>query len=401
MQRLEDEVGSKWDGTMMGQVPYDPQENLIASFSRWRGTVLPLVLTNTSFWLLMIIHVALLTFNEYVRELTPMDSSIVIGLPASLLIFLTVFYNGNCYTRFFELWEKSSEIASIVNNWILQTAFIFEELADDVPEVNKTELTGVSADDDSMWLAARRILSAMYLLFMALDSSIDSSNIDCIGRAKALPNIMNGDGVDDDEYAILIRQGLLTETEVQHLKAYPGFKAQVPIKWALNELRQVCKPEDRTQNQARNYEAMCDIAAQFNKTAVLIVTLMQQPVPFVYFHVLKSMMIVVNSLIAYELVNVFEDSWVLSIITFAVVAAMLLGLQEIAGRMADPFGTDDTDFDTHTLCADTYKNAVLYLKTKYPADVSEEKQAFNPLKSTFIYTNKFSSPSPIPSYRDL
>ena len=27
--------------------------------------------------------------------------------------------------------------------------------------------------------------------------------------------------------------------------------------------------------------------------------------------------------------------------------AMLLGLQEIAGAMADPFGSDDTDFDTY------------------------------------------------------
>ena len=153
--------------------------------------------------------------------------------------------------------------------------------------------------------------------------------------------------MDDEEYDVLVRKGLLTTSEVTYIKTYPGMKCQVPLKWAMGELRDLCKPEDRTKNQAKNYEAMQDICANFNKTAVLIVTTMQQPVPFVYFHVLKLMMLVVLSLVAYELVNVFEDHWALSITTFAVVAAMLLGLQEIAGAMADPFGSDDTDFDTY------------------------------------------------------
>ena len=125
---LEEEEESKWTGEGFGGVPYDPQEGLVAVFSRWRGTVLPLVLKKNMFWLLMMIHVGLLFINEYFIELTPMDVSIVIGLPASLLIFLTVFYNGNCYTRFFELWAHTCELTSIVNNWVLQTAFIFEEL---------------------------------------------------------------------------------------------------------------------------------------------------------------------------------------------------------------------------------------------------------------------------------
>ena len=38
---------------------------------------------------------------------------------------------------------------------------------------------------------------------------------------------------------------------------------------------------------------------------------------------------------------------------------MLLGLQEIAGAMADPFGSDDTDFDTYKICKDAYDNSWL------------------------------------------
>ena len=36
----------------------------------------------------------------------------------------------------------------------------------------------------------------------------------------------------------------------------------------------------------------------FNKHAILMVTQMQQPVPFVYFHVLKLMMVLINGLVS-------------------------------------------------------------------------------------------------------
>jgi len=133
---------------------------------------------------------------------------------------------------------------------------------------------------------------------------------------------------------------------------------------------------------SRNYEALQGIAAEFNKTAVRIVTIMQQPVPFVYFHLLKLMMVMVNVLVAYEMVDIFE-SWVASMVIFSVVAAMLLGLQEIAGAMADPFGVDDTDFDTHKLCYDAYKNAVAYLRVKQPTDpeagIGDDEPRVNPV----------------------
>ena len=127
---------------------------------------------------------------------------------------------------------------------------------------------------------------------MALDVNIEE--YDGLGRTKKMPNVMMGDGLSAEEYDILKRKGLLTDAEIIYLEQYPGLKCQVPLKWALNELRMLCKPEDRTKNQAKNYEAMQEIASSFNRTAVVIVTKMQQPVPFVYFHVLKLMMIMVN-----------------------------------------------------------------------------------------------------------
>ena len=115
-------------------------------------------------------------------------------------------------------------------------------------------------------------------------------------------------------------------------------------------------------SQARNYEAMQQIAADFQQRSLMMVSLLQQPVPLAYYQILKLMQVAVNLLISYAFVHIFEDEWYVSVVTYTVVAGMLLGLQEIAVSMSNPFGDDATDFDTRALCEDAYNNAVAYLK---------------------------------------
>ncbi len=385
----DNERASKWTGNYHLQVQYDPQEHLIAIFSRWHGTVLPLVLKKYIFWTILGLHVLLLELNERV-ELPAMDVSVLIGLPASLLIFLVVFYNGNCYERFFEMWRLTADINALVNTWVLQVSFTFEELSEErgldhdadldiAKGGNNAARTSMSVDD-AMWTAARRMLASQQMLFMALDTGVSPDCRDYLGRPTRQPNLMLGDGIDDEEYNILKDQGLLTDDEILRIRMYAGLKCQLPIKWALCELRALCTPKDRVENRSKNYEAMQEVAAGFNETAVRIVTRMRQPVPFMYFHILQVMMLIVNGLIAYEMVNIFADiSWWLSIFTLAVISAMLLGLQEIACAMSDPFGSDYTDFDTHTICFDAYRNAVSYLAAHQPSDLATDTPIRNPI----------------------
>ena len=51
---------------------------------------------------------------------------------------------------------------------------------------------------------------------------------------------------------------LVQEGEAKYLRGYPGFRCQVPIKWALNELRTICESEDKDRMafMSRNYEAL-------------------------------------------------------------------------------------------------------------------------------------------------
>lgn len=78
---------------------------------------------------------------------------------------------------------------------------------------------------------------------------------------------------------------------------------------------------------------------------------------------------------------------------------MLLGLQEIAGAMADPFGSDDTDFDTYKICKDAYDNAVAYLKCTHPSEVAVEKPSFNPLQVSSEVVLTAHTIEPVPTDR--
>ena len=120
-----------WGYGREGQVAYDPQENLIAVISRWRGTMLPLVLRGSgglTFWGLIFVHFLMLLYNELMPVPT-LDFSVVVGLPASLLIFLVVFYAGNCWTRFFTLWDCTVDLSVLVHEWTVQTAFLYPSCA--------------------------------------------------------------------------------------------------------------------------------------------------------------------------------------------------------------------------------------------------------------------------------
>ena len=208
---------------------------------------------------------------------------------------------------------------------------------------------------------------------MAIDSGAEEEDVDALGRLTRQPNHLEGEGVDDDEYETLIDMGLLTRAEAKHIKRYPCIKAFVPMKWALAAARQECKPDNRMDTSAKNYEALQEIAQNFTKRAMQVALLLQQPVPFAYFHSLKLMMIMVELLMSYSLVRVFEDQMLLSLLTYSLITLLLLGLQEIASAMADPFGEDDTDFDTRRVCREAYHNCVAYLRLEYPDEMQRDQ----------------------------
>ena len=96
-KKIEAEYENWWDGRE--PLYYDPGEFLVASLTRWRGTMLEQVLGDPigkpTFYALMGVH-AILFYVDSVYHLDPLSSDVVIGLPTALMIFLVVFYGGNC-----------------------------------------------------------------------------------------------------------------------------------------------------------------------------------------------------------------------------------------------------------------------------------------------------------------
>ena len=161
--------GNKWmseEGPNV--VKYDPKEPPVAIFARFRGTILPLVFSSQIFYGLLAVHVVLLTINFWIVPLQPMDTEIVVGLPATMLLFLVVFYNGNCYDRYFELWGHTCGVFSIVHAWVQQTSFILEDMeavASSESKKQSKDRSFVTTNGLPMkraaWRATRRILSSM------------------------------------------------------------------------------------------------------------------------------------------------------------------------------------------------------------------------------------------------
>lgn len=106
--------------------------------------------------------------------------------------------------------------------------------------------------------------------------------------------------------------------------------------------------------------------------------LLQQPVPFAYYHVLKIQMVIVLLMIGYSLVSFFSGEIVLTLITYSIMLFIMIGTQEIAVAMSDPFGDDDLDFDTTTLVEYAYNNAISFLSEGYVE--SNDSKLINPLQ---------------------
>lgn len=388
---------SWWAGRLRTSVPYAPEEHIIASLLRLEGTSIQMVLFKPLFWILLLVHIILRHVNDKFTPLPSLDATVLVGLPSSLLIFLVVFYGDRCYQRYYELWGHVSALNAMVYNWVLQTGFIYSPLEMGQAQLDKIapRLTGIMSDPSvavvndikgtgvatekqrleryrkirlaAMWRASRRMLAAFHLLLRTVDP--DDVDTNFIGQAKwaacrkASP--FKGHGLEEIDYEQLEALGMMRKPEIDAIRYYGENKAAlqfiVPIKWALDDLQLDCRPANRMETQSRNYEAMQSIAAGFQERALLMVNLLQQPTPLAYYHILKVMQVVVGLIISYAFVDIFEGEWWVSVITYSVIMLMLLGMQEIAVSMSNPFGDDPTDFDTRTLCQDAYTNAVAYL----------------------------------------
>ena len=275
---------------------YNPSDAVFSVLFRFRGTIIPLVCRKPTFWVLMTIQIVLLSVEWYWDQLCRARGIVhggeeegcrlpsldwdAVQLPAGLLVFFLVFYGDSCYYRFFQLWAHVVELVRLLLEFVARVNLLY-------PDDRKIAVK---------WRTARYLLASLAMLFDMLGGDLDAGDP------------FEGGGVDDREYGAFMRLKLLSTTEVAALKKYRGVKCVIPVKWALLCMKDSMDFKSRGDVASKYYDNLEDMTCEFQSRCHSIILLLQQPVPFAYFHILKMQMIIVLLLVCYALVNVFDGA---------------------------------------------------------------------------------------------
>lgn len=183
-------------------IAYEASElNEVSVLMRWRGTIMSMVLTRPVIWILVGIHYFFLHMHlENPNIVMPALPWALIGMPTSLLTFFLVFYSGNCFARYYALYGKCTGMAGTVMNWVGLCRVFFNQ-----------------ASSETLWNLSRHLIASVYVQYFTLG-----------GEASDGGRVMT-----EREWAIIMRNRMLSEQERQQIAHYPGFKPFLLQCWAL------------------------------------------------------------------------------------------------------------------------------------------------------------------------
>ena len=189
------------------------------------------------------------------------------------------------------------------------------------------------------------------------------------------------------------RSNLFSRAEIATLQKYRGYRPFLAASWALNEVKLGIlkdRPETpggpiksvlTTMPQLTVFSNFNLIMQEFSGHCIATMEVLQQPVPFPYFHVLKLLLLVSLLILSYALIELLKANVVLSLTCYMVTCMIMIGLQQIAIGMSDPFGNDDVDFDIDVFLKHAYDNAVAkLLDTRQPNGEYLSNEMENPLE---------------------
>jgi hypothetical protein len=205
-------------------------------------------------------------------------------------------------------------------------------------------------------------------------------------------------GLTEAEWRAVRRHNFLTRDEIKIVSRFRGAKANLPVVWALAEVRAAIKAKlapqapavqkmlprspltdeaDKTpkklsvaqEHEAESallhkpagmltFQAFEAVALRFRGLSSSSLALLTMPVPYAYYHLLRLLNLIALSLISLSLVEMEEDEYAMALGVFFVICTIMIGIQKVAVAMSDPFGSDDLDFDLDALVGSSYDNAI-------------------------------------------
>jgi predicted membrane chloride channel (bestrophin family) len=292
--------------------------NELTAFFRWRGTVFSTVLCSPAIWVLMLLHCTFL----YMHTRLDLDLGMIVKGAApdeistvsiNLLIIFLVYYGGNCYSRYFEMYEQCMAMAGDVACWVGLCRVYFPQ-----------------ANADILWNLSRHMVASVYFLYFELGGLASDG-----GRV-----------ITEAEWSVLFRSSLISESERKVLEKYRGSRFFLMQSWALRLASEQCTKPDTA--AGADIMALEEFVLKLRKDGGAISNLLKQPEPFPRYHLLMLMLNLNLVVLAYAMI---EANTFMSIPCYFIVCFVCLGLKQTSISLSNPFGMDAVDFETDVFMA--------------------------------------------------
>jgi len=241
------------------------------------------------------------------------DMDDISKVSTAFLVFFLVYYGGQCYARYYKMYNACMQMAGDVQCWVGLARVYFP-----------------TATPDILWNLSRHMVASVYFLYFELGGLASDG-----GRV-----------ITEAEWSVLFRSSLISASERKVLEKYRGSRFFLMQSWALRLASDQCaKPDTVKGADIRELEKY---ALSLREAGSEITNLLKQPVPFPMYHMLMQMVSVNLIVMAYAMV---ESAAIMSVPTFFIIAFVCLGLKETAVALSDPFGMDAVDFETDVFMA--------------------------------------------------
>ena len=373
---LEEAGGPGWvalDGFAMRN--YSMRDPVRALFLRWRGTLLPPVLSRPEVWFFAIVHTGLLIVGrvspkiitteegdcEFICTMGDFIDPSVEQTTTLFTIFLLAAFNTTVYERYRTLYHLARAVERSVH---LITSTICSHIDKEASRFAICRLALAAAmitfmravpepgeDTASPLITESQWERMLYSEKAWLENDTPKRKEDSKMPPAKTRFVVSGRAVLVDKLSAGQMPAILTRDERALLEQMPAKYMPVRLHaWMLRAIRQEMTAhfeKDRPDFQSA-YEQLCSEVKEpidfFLNECSQITHELSLPVPLPYFHAVVLLMLINYAVLTLSLLR--ADT-LLSPIIFILIMLVTTGLREVAAMFSNPFGTDAVDFPVH------------------------------------------------------
>lgn len=251
-------------------------------------------------WLTVAVYVACFIINKEDKSALPVINVASLAIPGAFVSFLVTFYHSTCYAKYFDSYKLCIQLGGKTVDFGIYVASIFENNLEEA-----SSLTGLAS-------------LAQHRFFWMISSNKE----------------------DHPEFKItdVVSLGLCTEDEYAKLSRLPYDQQHVmAITWCLRRAIHLCEKHGVTNRHCERLEMSL---IEIRDAMGALKAFAQHQIPLSYFHVVSASMTLFCVAYAFAAVQLDSD---LSWICVLIYVLAIIGTQEVAQCLADPFGSDVTD----------------------------------------------------------